>query len=275
MRSPPTGRSGCRSSGRPRAPRRSRSPDWRNQELPLPGGGLLINDAWNANPVSMRAALEHLRERAGDRRTVAVLGEMAELGDYSEEGHREVGRAVEQIGIDVVVAVGPQAQAYGGGAGSRAPTRRPGSSGTCSSRATACSSRAPARSPWKASPTNWRTCPRHGPSPDRGHRRPGDLDRARPEADRVPAPQRVRPADPRGGPAARREAGNARDGRPPDHGLDGRRRSCSSRSTRSPERPSSSARSPARRSASGTTSSRCAIAARSACADAGSCSACS
>jgi UDP-N-acetylmuramoyl-tripeptide--D-alanyl-D-alanine ligase len=88
--------------------------DWRNQELSLPGGGLLINDAWNANPVSMRAALEHLRERAAGRRTIAVLGEMAELGDYSEEGHREVGRAVEQIGIDVVIAVGPQAQAYGG-----------------------------------------------------------------------------------------------------------------------------------------------------------------
>ena len=88
--------------------------DWRNQELPLPGGGLLINDAWNANPVSMRAALEHLRERAAGRRTVAVLGEMAELGDYAEEGHREVARAIEQAGIDVVVAVGPQAQAYGG-----------------------------------------------------------------------------------------------------------------------------------------------------------------
>jgi len=88
--------------------------DWRNQELPLPGGGLLINDAWNANPVSMRAALQHLRERAAGRRTVAVLGEMAELGDYSEEGHREVGRAVDEAGIDVVVAVGPQAQAYGG-----------------------------------------------------------------------------------------------------------------------------------------------------------------
>ena len=88
--------------------------DWRNQELPLPGGGLLINDAWNANPVSMRAALEHLRERAGGRRTVAVLGEMAELGDYAEEGHREVGRAVEELGIDVVIAVGPRADAYGG-----------------------------------------------------------------------------------------------------------------------------------------------------------------
>ena len=45
-----------------------------------PGGGLLINDAYNANPVSMRAALAYLAERAGDRRRVAILGDMAELG---------------------------------------------------------------------------------------------------------------------------------------------------------------------------------------------------
>ena len=88
--------------------------EWRNQELPLPGGGILVNDAWNANPVSMRAALEHLLQVAAGRRTVAVLGDMAELGAYSEEGHREVGRALEELSIDVVVAIGPQAVAYGG-----------------------------------------------------------------------------------------------------------------------------------------------------------------
>jgi UDP-N-acetylmuramoyl-tripeptide--D-alanyl-D-alanine ligase len=88
--------------------------EWRNQELPLPGGGVLINDAWNANPVSMRAALEHLVELAAGRRTVAVLGDMAELGAYSDEGHREVGRAVAELSIDEVVAIGPQAAAYGG-----------------------------------------------------------------------------------------------------------------------------------------------------------------
>jgi UDP-N-acetylmuramoyl-tripeptide--D-alanyl-D-alanine ligase len=88
--------------------------DWRNQELELPGGGLLLNDAWNANPVSMRAALEHLRELAGGRRTIAVLGQMAELGSYAEEGHREVGRAVAETRPDLVIAVGPQARAYGG-----------------------------------------------------------------------------------------------------------------------------------------------------------------
>ena len=87
---------------------------WRGEETPLPGGGLLINDAWNANPVSMRGALDHLVERAAGRRKVAVLGEMAELGSYSDEAHREVARAVEEAGVDVLIAVGPRARAYGG-----------------------------------------------------------------------------------------------------------------------------------------------------------------
>jgi UDP-N-acetylmuramoyl-tripeptide--D-alanyl-D-alanine ligase len=88
--------------------------EWRNQEVPLPGGGVLVNDAWNANPVSMRAALEHLVLVAAGRRTIAVLGDMAELGGYADEGHREVGRAVREAGVDEVVAIGPQAVAYGG-----------------------------------------------------------------------------------------------------------------------------------------------------------------
>jgi UDP-N-acetylmuramoyl-tripeptide--D-alanyl-D-alanine ligase len=88
--------------------------EWRNQELPLPGGGVLVNDAWNANPVSVRAALEHLVSLAAGRRTVAVLGEMAELGRYADEAHAEVARAIEEIGIDEVIAVGPNARAYGG-----------------------------------------------------------------------------------------------------------------------------------------------------------------
>jgi UDP-N-acetylmuramoyl-tripeptide--D-alanyl-D-alanine ligase len=88
--------------------------EWRNQELPLPGGGLLINDAWNANPISMRAALEHLSALANGRRRVAVLGEMAELGGYADEAHLEVARAVQEIGVDLLVSVGPQARVYGG-----------------------------------------------------------------------------------------------------------------------------------------------------------------
>ena len=88
--------------------------EWRNQELPLPGGGVLINDAWNANPISMRAALEHLQRLASGRRRIAVLGEMAELGDYADEAHREVARAVEEIGVDLLLSVGAHARVYGG-----------------------------------------------------------------------------------------------------------------------------------------------------------------
>jgi UDP-N-acetylmuramoyl-tripeptide--D-alanyl-D-alanine ligase len=87
---------------------------WRNQELELPGGGLLINDAWNANPLSMRAALQHLDALAAGRRRVAVLGEMAELGDYADEGHDEVARAIGELGVDLLISVGPRTTVYGG-----------------------------------------------------------------------------------------------------------------------------------------------------------------
>jgi UDP-N-acetylmuramoyl-tripeptide--D-alanyl-D-alanine ligase len=79
---------------------------WRGEETELPGGGLLINDCYNANPVSMRAALEHLVERASGNRTIAVLGEMAELGAESPRFHREVGEHARRLGVDLVVVVG-------------------------------------------------------------------------------------------------------------------------------------------------------------------------
>jgi len=85
---------------------------WRGEESPLPGGGLLINDAYNANPTSMRAALEHLADH--EARKVAVLGEMAELGPTSPEYHEEIGALVGDLGIDVVLGVGELAKAYGG-----------------------------------------------------------------------------------------------------------------------------------------------------------------
>ena len=85
---------------------------WRGDEIPLPGGGMLVNDCWNANPVSMRAALEDVVDRAGGRRTVAVLGEMAELGEESDAYHREIGQVVSTLGIGVLVAVGERAGLY-------------------------------------------------------------------------------------------------------------------------------------------------------------------
>jgi len=85
---------------------------WRGEEVPLPGGGLLINDAYNANPLSMVAALEHLAERAGGRRRVAVLGDMAELGPGAPGYHRDVGEAAAAAGVQALVAVGPLARGY-------------------------------------------------------------------------------------------------------------------------------------------------------------------
>src|SRR5689334_10525020 len=85
---------------------------WRGDEEELPGGGLLINDAYNANPVSMRAALAYLVERAGDRRRVAILGDMAELGRTGPEYHREVGEAAATLGVDELLAVGELAGGY-------------------------------------------------------------------------------------------------------------------------------------------------------------------
>jgi UDP-N-acetylmuramoyl-tripeptide--D-alanyl-D-alanine ligase len=85
----------------------------REEERPLPGGGVLLNDCYNANPVSMRAALTHLNERAGAHRQLAVLGEMAELGDSAAAYHAEIGELVRELGVQVI-SVGELARAYGG-----------------------------------------------------------------------------------------------------------------------------------------------------------------
>ncbi len=66
----------------------------------------ILNDAYNANPVSMRAALETLLEVKGPTRRIAVLGDMLELGDTALESHRQIGRLVAGLGIDLLFTVG-------------------------------------------------------------------------------------------------------------------------------------------------------------------------
>lgn len=73
-----------------------------------PDGVRVVNDAFNANPDSMRAALRALAAMSGGRRTVAVLGEMKELGEDARDGHIEVGHLVAECGVAVLVAVGGQ-----------------------------------------------------------------------------------------------------------------------------------------------------------------------
>lgn len=84
---------------------------WRMQLLEGPNGSLVINDAYNASPESMKAALQTLATlgRQGHR-TIAVLGEMAELGKESAAQHDEIGRFVVRLNIDQLFVVGQRAK---------------------------------------------------------------------------------------------------------------------------------------------------------------------
>ncbi len=84
---------------------------FRGERLEMGDGIVLVNDCYNANPVSMRAALSHLATLDGERR-IAVLGEMAELGPGAPGYHREVGAAARAEGIDLLVGVGGPAREY-------------------------------------------------------------------------------------------------------------------------------------------------------------------
>jgi len=74
--------------------------------IEMPGGVSVINDAFNANPESMQAGLRAFAEWSQGRRTIAVLGEMRELGPLAEEAHRAVGRIAAELGITVLVTIG-------------------------------------------------------------------------------------------------------------------------------------------------------------------------
>ncbi len=90
---------------------------WRMEPHERPDGVLVLNDAYNANPDSMLAALRTLVSVGrGRRRTVAVLGEMLELGAASRAEHMEVGRLVRRSGVDRLVVVGDGARAVHEGA---------------------------------------------------------------------------------------------------------------------------------------------------------------
>ncbi len=87
-----------------------RAERWRMEVLLPPSGAVVINDAYNASPDSMAAALKTLAQvRGPEDRTVAVLGEMAELGEYSDEEHDRIGRLVVRLNVRklVVVAIAP------------------------------------------------------------------------------------------------------------------------------------------------------------------------
>jgi UDP-N-acetylmuramoyl-tripeptide--D-alanyl-D-alanine ligase len=88
----------------------------RGQRIELPGGIVVINDCYNANPMSMRAALDDLAASASGRR-VAVLGDMLELGPDEDRFHAEIGAHARVCGVDLLVAVGPRAAHFADGYG--------------------------------------------------------------------------------------------------------------------------------------------------------------
>lgn len=92
--------------------------------LPGVGGSIVISDVYNANPASMKASLQVLAQRGGEK-TVAVLGEMYELGEAAASGHREVGRAAAELKMRQLVTVGKLAEDIAKGAlGAGMPAER-------------------------------------------------------------------------------------------------------------------------------------------------------
>ena len=129
----------------------------RGELVDLPAGAVLVNDCYNANPISMQAALDHLASLAPAGRRIAVLGGMAELGPDGPGYHREAAAHARGLGIE-----------RAGRASASSPATTPPTSwapdaeaaveliaGRCSSPATRSWSRARARSGSSASPTRW------------------------------------------------------------------------------------------------------------------------
>jgi UDP-N-acetylmuramoyl-tripeptide--D-alanyl-D-alanine ligase len=90
----------------------------RGQRVEVPGGATVVEDCYNANPLSMRAALDDLAASSPSGRRIAVLGDMLELGPTERDLHRAVGAYAAQAGVDVLVTVGDlaaeMAPAFGG-----------------------------------------------------------------------------------------------------------------------------------------------------------------
>ncbi len=88
----------------------------RGQRIALPSGITVIDDCYNANPMSMRAALDDLAAMAADVapcRRVAILGDMLELGPDEREYHVQMGEHAAEAGVELLVTVGPLAAAMG------------------------------------------------------------------------------------------------------------------------------------------------------------------
>jgi UDP-N-acetylmuramoyl-tripeptide--D-alanyl-D-alanine ligase len=90
--------------------------DMRMQVFVAANGVTVVNDAYNANPTSMRAAVDALADMKAAGCRVAVLGDMAELGSLTELAHFRIGEVVAKSGIERLVTIGPRARRIAEGA---------------------------------------------------------------------------------------------------------------------------------------------------------------
>ena len=89
----------------------ARAERWRMEVLERDDGVVVINDAYNASPDSMAAALKTLAQvTRPDQRSVAVLGEMAELGEFADEEHDRIGRLAVRLNVQKLIVVGHNAR---------------------------------------------------------------------------------------------------------------------------------------------------------------------
>jgi UDP-N-acetylmuramoyl-tripeptide--D-alanyl-D-alanine ligase len=92
-------------------------PAMRMELVKCKAGYVILNDAYNASPASMGAALKTLNSLAGYDRKIAILGDMLELGDYAPKAHHDVGNSVAASGVSMLVTVGDIARNIAEGAG--------------------------------------------------------------------------------------------------------------------------------------------------------------
>ena len=222
-RSPPRGPSACGRSGRVDVALRRAA---RASASSCPAGSTVVNDCYNANPLSMRAALDDLAMQDPAGRRVAVLGDMLELGP--ERGACTTRRSAptrRPPGVDVLVAVGPRAaamlDAFDGEAHARGGRR---GGGALAAELVAPGDIVLVKASRGVGLEVVAEALAVGGRPLMGevliarHRLAAHLHLPVAEVHRVPARARVRPAHPRGGPAGPpREGGHADDGR--DHHL--------------------------------------------------------
>ena len=95
----------------------------RGERTRLRSGVTVIDDCYNANPMSMRAALDDLAATAGEGRRVAVLGDMLELGPEEARFHAEIGAHAATLGVDLLVAVGPRSRGIADAFGTEGETQ--------------------------------------------------------------------------------------------------------------------------------------------------------